>query len=91
MDWEALGGGGGRPGRLPLVRQELREPVGGVGADAVEDVPEVRERLHVIMGDPAVFSLSRQFPPVSEAEASFHGCLSPSRRAPLPAWLPALS
>ena len=47
MDWEVLVGSRSRPGRLPLIWQELREPVGGVGADAVEDVPEIRERLHV--------------------------------------------
>ena len=41
------------------------------------------ETMHPVMGDPAVFSLSRQNPPVSDAEASCDDCLSPSRRAPL--------
>jgi hypothetical protein len=40
-------GGRDHLGRLPAIRQKLREPVGRVGADAVEDVPQVGERLHV--------------------------------------------
>ncbi len=36
-----------------------------------------------VEGDPAVSSVSRQIPPVSDAVASSYGCLSPSRRAPL--------
>jgi hypothetical protein len=32
---------------LPPIREEFREPVGGVGAAALEDVPDIREGIHV--------------------------------------------
>lgn len=44
-----------------------------------------------VIRDPAVSSLSRQDLPVSDAEASCDGCLSPCRRAPLLGMLPAPS
>jgi len=38
---------GGGPGCLPLIWQELGEPAGGVGTDAVEDIAQIDERIDV--------------------------------------------